>query len=235
MNIIAFDTCFGACSAALISRVSAGDPRGGSRCLVGRYAEMETGHAERLMPMLAEILAAADLTFDRVDAIGATVGPGTFTGVRTSIAAARGLALARDLPVFGTTSLAVMAARARAELGDGADEGPIAVCVDARKGELYFQQFETSGRPFAAPLLLSPAAAVDVVAELPAIAVGSGAAAFAGAASARGQEIRTALPALQPDARYMASMILEKLEPPRPLYLRAPDAKPQSVGGLSSA
>jgi tRNA threonylcarbamoyladenosine biosynthesis protein TsaB len=225
MRILAFDTCFGACSAAILETSESG----AGSCLTSLYEEMDAGHAERLMPMISEVLDRAGLSLRGVDCIGVTVGPGTFTGVRTGIAAARGLALARGLTVVGTTSLAVMGASAVAQLGGSASEVlPMAVCVDARRGQLYVENYP--GRPDARLDEALVATAEEAVLALPDVrlAVGSGAAAFQHAARAIGREVRIDLPRLQPDAAYMTRLPLPKLDPPRPLYLRAPDAKPQA-------
>jgi tRNA threonylcarbamoyl adenosine modification protein YeaZ len=93
---------------------------------------MERGHAEALMPMVAEVLGEARITPRELDLIAATEGPGSFTGVRIAIAAARGLALATGTRLYGTDSLTVMA-RGAIACGFEAD-GPFAVAVDARRG-----------------------------------------------------------------------------------------------------
>src|SRR5262245_40111618 len=121
MNILALDTSMGACSAAVLR----GD--GGTPKLFARQEQMARGHAEALMPMVAETMAEAALPFAQLDLIAATRGPGSFTGVRIAIAAARGLALVTKAKLFGVDSLAVMAHEAAAQ-----SSGPFAVAVDAR-------------------------------------------------------------------------------------------------------
>jgi tRNA threonylcarbamoyl adenosine modification protein YeaZ len=85
---------------------------------------MARGHAEALMPMIAEVMDEARLDFAGLDLIAATTGPGTFTGVRIAIAAARGLALVTRAKLYGTDSLAVMARSARAACDLAADRSP---------------------------------------------------------------------------------------------------------------
>jgi tRNA threonylcarbamoyladenosine biosynthesis protein TsaB len=87
MNILALDTSMGACSAALLCA------NGDAPRLYARHVEMQRGHAEALMPMVAELLSQGGLGASDLDRIATTVGPGSFTGVRIAIAAARGLAL----------------------------------------------------------------------------------------------------------------------------------------------
>ena len=84
------------------------------------YEPRATGHAERLFPMIAEVMDGAGLAFSAIDRIAVTLGPGTFTGVRVGIAAARALALATGKPVVAMTSLAVMAHRAEDAARGGA-------------------------------------------------------------------------------------------------------------------
>ena len=104
MNILALDTSMGACSASVLR--ADGGP---ARVLHLREQMMERGHAEALMPMVAEVMQEAGLDFAGVDLIAATTGPGSFTGVRIAIAAARGLALVTRAQLYGTDSLTVMA------------------------------------------------------------------------------------------------------------------------------
>ena len=112
MNILAFDTCLGAVSVAVRWRGA-----GGEWLMRHAHEVRERGHAERLMPMMAEVMEEAGLAFSDIDRIAVTVGPGTFTGVRVGVAAARGLALASGVATVGATSLAVMAHQADELLG----------------------------------------------------------------------------------------------------------------------
>jgi tRNA threonylcarbamoyl adenosine modification protein YeaZ len=220
MNVLALDTSMGACSAA----VSIGDD--GARKLFARQERMERGHAEALMPMTASIMAEAKLAFSDLDVIAATTGPGSFTGVRIAIAAARGLALVTHAKLFGSDSLTVMA---REAVG-AADGKPFAVAVDARRGMLYLGLYDGAGARREGPLLVAPEEAATTLPRDVAVAVGSGAELLAGAASLRSHEIEARLSALQPSASTLATMALEggEMVPVlKPLYLRPPDAKPQ--------
>ena len=231
MTVLAFDTCLGAVSVAARWQ----GPRG-QWLSCDRFEACETGHAERLMPMIGEVMQEAGLAFGDLERIAVTIGPGTFTGVRGAVAAARGLALASGLPVVGATSLAVMAHRADELLGSR--EGRfLAVAVDARRGMVYFQLFTDASRYAGHPLLLAPADVVAVVAGRPVTVVGSGAAAVADAILAAGGKAEARLPDLQPHARSLALMAadLAPISPVRPLYLRPPDVKPQVDKSLSRA
>jgi tRNA threonylcarbamoyladenosine biosynthesis protein TsaB len=224
MNILALDTSMGACSAAVLST-------DGKHRLYARQAEMARGHAEALMPMVAEVMAEAGIGFADLDLIAATVGPGSFTGVRIAIAAARGLALVTKARLFGIDSLTVMARDALME--GAAPKGPFAVAVDARRGVLYFGLYDDAGAKLDGPLLIAPDDAVALLPQALHLAVGSGAQLIAEAAERQGRHVETALMDLQPSAAALAEIATEASESSatlRPLYLRQPDAKPQARG-----
>jgi tRNA threonylcarbamoyl adenosine modification protein YeaZ len=227
MNILALDTSMGACGAAVLTA----DGR-----VVAREELMARGHAEALLPMVAEVMAEAGLDFAKLDLIAATLGPGSFTGVRIAIAAARGLALVSGTKLWGTDSLTVMA---NATLASGAVETggkPFAVAVDARAAMLYFGLYTAAGDKLDGPVLI---AAGDAVARLPedvAVIVGSGAEALADAALQRGRKLQAKLPELEPGAVALATLAQdagETLPALRPLYLRPPDAKPQASAAVA--
>ena len=223
MNILALDTSMGACSAAVLREGPS------AQRLHALLVEMPRGHAEALMPMVEEVLAEAEIEATDLDLIAATTGPGSFTGVRIAIAAARGLALVTEAKLFGADSLSVMARAARdAGLEPG---GPFAVAVDARRGMLYLGLYDATGTRLDGPLLIAPHDAVDRLPESLSLAVGSGATLLADAAATRGRMITPEHPALQPSAAALAEMALESgttTEVLRPLYMRPPDAKPQA-------
>ena len=223
MNILALDTSMGACSAALLA------VDGAARTLVLREALMARGHAEALMPMVAEVMQESGTAFAELDLIAATVGPGSFTGVRIAIAAARGLALVTHAGLFGTDSLSVMARSALASGEVGA--APFAVAVDARRGMLYLGLYDEAARKIEGPLLIAPDEAVDLLPPDLRIAAGSGAELLAAAGARQGRSIATTLPELQPSAGALAEIAAasgETLPTLKPLYLRPPDARPQA-------
>lgn len=223
MNILALDTSMGACSAAVLRT------DGAARDLTVRQETMARGHAEALMPMVEDVMAEAGLPFTEIDLIAASLGPGSFTGVRIAIAAARGLALVTRAKLYGTDSLTVMA---KAALTTGAlRPGPFAVAVDARRGMLYLGLYDEAGRRLEGPLLIAPEEAVALLPGDLGVAVGSGAALLAEAAERSGRPVQARLPELQPSAASLAEIALEAGETVailRPLYLRPPDAKPQA-------
>jgi tRNA threonylcarbamoyladenosine biosynthesis protein TsaB len=226
VNILALDTCLGAVSAAVRWQTA-----GGEGALREAYETRATGHAERLFPMIDEVLGGAGLDFADIDRIAVTLGPGTFTGVRAGVAAARGFALASGKPVVGMGSLAIMAHRANLLIGRERVGRALAVAVDARRGALYFQLFAEDLTAAGDVLLATPETAAEIIGQRPVLAVGSGAVAVAAAA---GKVAEARLPDLQPHARFLALLAAEltPLDTIRPLYLRQPDAKPQADQGL---
>ena len=238
MNILAFDTCFAACSAAAAKSFDRGASATERVC--GLFEPMEKGHAERLVPMIGEVMLEAGLAFTDLERIAVTNGPGSFTGTRISVAAARALALSFSVDVVAVSSLAVMAEQAARYLasdpsaahGPGIGEATLLIAVDARRGEVYAQQFRTSvADPITAPLLLSVQDAAALAESAPIVVAGSGAEAVAQAANALGHRAAAHLPSLLPDARdlcHVAATMQAGSSAIKPLYLRPADAKPQT-------
>ncbi|MEO1168444.1 MAG: tRNA (adenosine(37)-N6)-threonylcarbamoyltransferase complex dimerization subunit type 1 TsaB [Pseudomonadota bacterium] len=201
--ILAIDTASDACSVALID---GGDIVAEQHEIVGR------GHAEKLVPMIAELPGAG-----RADTILVDCGPGSFTGLRVGLATARALGLGWQVDVLGYGSLALMAAMAFSD-GDAPDR--LAVTILGGHGEMFVQRF--SKEPFAeiAPLAsLRPDAAVDAIEET--LLVGNAASELAARA---GSGTAMALFPRAADARLLPQSF--RMLPPRPIYGRAPDARP---------
>ena len=175
MLILAFDTSGPACTVALW--------RDGQVLAVGREL-MERGQAEALMPMIAAIMGEAGITYAALDKIAVTVGPGSFTGVRAGLAAARGLTLASKVPTVGIlTSTALAAAVPPAERA-GADR--ILVAIDTKRGDLYVQQFLPDGSVLEAPVAMEPSALPAWIGAQHVVIVGDGARVAAEALAERG-------------------------------------------------
>ncbi|MBS4011520.1 MAG: tRNA (adenosine(37)-N6)-threonylcarbamoyltransferase complex dimerization subunit type 1 TsaB [Roseovarius sp.] len=134
--ILAFDTSAAHCAAALLR---------GDRVLSARAEEMGRGQAERLMPLLQEVLDQAGVTWIGLNRIGVGIGPGNFTGIRISVAAARGLALSLGIPTVGISTLDAI----RAQAGTGTP------CVPAPRDMAYVQTRN------AAPELVALASVAD--------------------------------------------------------------------------
>jgi len=233
MNILAFDTCLDAVSVAVRWQGPGGD-------WLMRHAHeaRERGHAERLIPMMTEVMDEAGLAFSDLHRIAVTVGPGTFTGVRVGMAAGRGIALASGLAVVGTTTLAVMAHQADQLLGPTRrGDRLLAVAVDARRGSVYLQLFSGAREEAGPPLLLAADDAVRHIGLRSVIVVGSGGDLLADVIRAARGQVEAALASLQPDARSLALLAADLIpaSPLRPLYRRPPDVKPQADLSLPRA
>jgi tRNA threonylcarbamoyladenosine biosynthesis protein TsaB len=178
-------------------------------------------HAGRLLVLVEEALAAAGASWDAVDRIAVGVGPGSFTGLRLGIATARGLAQARDLPLVGVSSLAALAAGARAR-----GVGPVVAVIDARRGEVFAAADGVFG-----PVALAPE---DLAARIEPgwLAVGDGAVRFREPLERAGAVI----PADDAPVHRVSALQVCRLGATRepadrdallPDYRREPDAKPR--------
>lgn len=200
--ILAIDTSTAACTAALFDQ--SGECIARADELIGR------GHAERLAPMLAELL---DGRSARSILVG--VGPGSFTGIRVGIAAAHGLAIGWDASLSGMSSLALLAASA-------AGDGDIAAAMNGGHGELFVQQFDARLEPVTEVLNLPPAAAASAISARR--VVGPGAKTLVEGRGS-GEAVDSCPSAAQ------ALKLPEKLRSlsPAPVYARAPDAKARTA------
>jgi tRNA threonylcarbamoyl adenosine modification protein YeaZ len=204
--ILGFDTSAAHCAAALLR---------GAEVLETRVEEMSKGQAERLMPMLEEMLARHGIGWRDLVAIGVGVGPGNFTGVRIAVSCARGLALSLEIPAIGVS---LFDARA---LGL---PRPLAVIEDARRGEVYLQIFRDAPE---APQLLPVEQAARAAHGI--AFTGTGAeAAYAICASAVNIDENLGLPLAEAIARIAAQRRATAQPRPAPLYMRAADAAPPS-------
>jgi tRNA threonylcarbamoyladenosine biosynthesis protein TsaB len=145
-RLLAIDTATQACSAALAV----------GETVLTRYEEPGHGHAERILPMVDELLSEAGLGLRQLDALAFGRGPGAFTGLRIAAGVAQGLAFGAGLPVIAVSDLAALAERALGELPGAA----VIVCMDARMGEVYWASFgreDGTAVPLGAERVTSPA------------------------------------------------------------------------------
>ncbi|MFT3732803.1 MAG: tRNA (adenosine(37)-N6)-threonylcarbamoyltransferase complex dimerization subunit type 1 TsaB [Hyphomicrobium sp.] len=221
MNILSLDTCFDACSVAAGRGLRSLTPG-----ISFAFEGMQKGHSERLMPMIEMVMAEAGLEFKSLDRIAATFGPGTFTGTRICVSAARALALATGAEFVALSSLQLMAMSARIP---AAPTRHIAIATDARRDEVYIEVFDRhSLQSVNGPQCLAIEDAAGVLGPGPIVIAGSGAERLAAKANRNGIEATAILPDLLPDA---LDVLFPACELPvtdmlRPLYLRPPDAKP---------
>ena len=217
-TILALDTTTEACSVACW---------GCGKVIAEEFLHLGRGHAEALAPMIASTIARSGLGYEQFDAIAVTIGPGTFTGLRIGLAAARGLALAMCKPMIGVTTLEAVAYAARSE------QRSVLAILDARRSQLYAQGFDSMLMPLNAPSVVSPECIQSIVPDGPYVAVGTG------IALARPHLLRP--PASPGDVTFDAgdgfprATVVARIastRPPaaattvRPIYLRPPDAIP---------
>ena len=221
-SILAIDTALGATAVCVLTN--------GGVAPVSESIPMERGHAEAVVPMIERVVSRAPGGVAGLKRIAVTIGPGSFTGIRVGVSAARALGLAWDLPVVGVSTLSALAAPAIA----ASQWATIAAAIDARHGNVYLQSFSRDGGTQVRPTVLPVDEAVRALGAGPFRLVGSGASMMAIAAWSMGLNADVDERSILVDIAYVARLGL-LADParalPRPLYLKPPDAKP-SAGGL---
>jgi tRNA threonylcarbamoyladenosine biosynthesis protein TsaB len=215
--LLALESASSACSVAVCDDAGA---------VLGRSGADGTGQADRLVELIDRALGAAEVRYQDLDVIAVNHGPGSFTGVRAGVAAARALALALARPVIAVNALEALAAAVGAQAS-----GTIVAALDARRGQVYVQMFDHRLAALGAPSALAPEEVRLDAAAAPVHLVGSGAA-LLGARLAEAPPVLAA--SVEADAVAVARRALARLaagERPsagravRPLYLRPPDAR----------
>ena len=219
MLILAIDTALDACAACVLDTNAA-------RLIAQESQAMKRGHAEALMPLIGRVIGQAGIAFAALDRIAVTTGPGSFTGLRVGLSAARGIGLAADKPVVGLSTLTAYAAPV---VGQNAAQ-PVVSAIDARHDQVYFQVVSGDGgslmRPRVAPIEEALGAAQFGAVHL----VGNAAQILADRWPADALPPFKVDPQPAPDIAWLAwlgAAVSPDIAPARPYYLRAPDAKPQ--------
>jgi tRNA threonylcarbamoyladenosine biosynthesis protein TsaB len=220
--VLAIDAALGACAAAVYDA-------GLGQTLAVQSIDMERGHAEALLPLIERVMYQSRIAFEDLDRIVTTVGPGSFTGLRVGISAARGIGLACDKPVVGVSTLDALTAPYVTET----ETVPIVAAIDARHGNFYLQMIGAGGRKLISPRVMSMADALRSIAIGLVRIIGSG----AGPIAAQWPTPDIPAPLLvdaraAPDILWIARLGARTdpvKSPPKPLYLRAPDATPQGA------
>lgn len=224
MRILAIDTALQACSAAVL------DTAGDHDRVTTRSVPMVRGHAEALMPLIAAVMSEAATEFADLDRIAVTVGPGSFTGLRVGVSAARAIALASGKPAVGVTTLAALAA----PFFDDGTGGTVLPVIDARHDRVYMQVFAAGGRSLAGPRIATVHIAAHAALAGPTRIVGN-AARLIEAVWPPGEPPPSSTPAPAPDIAWVARLAVLRDDlavPVRPLYLSEADAHPQEAGIL---
>lgn len=223
MLVLAIDTALEACSAAIFDS--------GQETIVAAESEvMARGHAESSMPLVERVMRDAGLDFFALDRIAVTVGPGSFTGLRVGIAAARGIALAAKKEVVGITTLAALAAPYIA----AEPNIPVAAAIDGRHRHVYFELYGVQRRVLLPPRIVPVEDAVHAAAGASARLVGSGARMMADLWPDP-MHLPPTDERRAPDINWVARLGAQanpRQAPPKPLYLRPPDAHPQTASIL---
>lgn len=225
--ILAFDAAGAALSVAVC--------RGG-RTLSALHLPMRRGHVELLLPAIDQVLRAANLALADVDAVATTVGPGSFTGLRTGLAAAQGLAFGAGKALVGVDRFTALAARVSREAGSNQMDRPIVIAFDSKAASLYLQAFDANLDPLpgwpAEGRNMTVAEAAAALNGITPLLAGDGVPALLdlGLAGAdTGVRVLT--------APMMAAIAATELAqdrtgwPPQPLYLAPPRAKLPKHGG----
>ena len=227
MLILAIDTALDACAAAVLDTET-------GRMVAHESQPMKRGHAEALMPLIGRVMTRSGLAFTALDRIAVTTGPGSFTGLRVGLSAARGIALAAKKPAVGLTTLSAYAAPLISE----DIEHPIISAIDARHDHVYFQVVSGVGDALVSPRVAPIEEALDASRFGAAYLVGNAALLLAD------RWPMTAPPPLSVDAQpapdiawvaWLGAAADPDAAPPRPYYLRPPDAKPSQEQPLQSA
>ena len=205
--LLALETSDRLCAACLIDTAT-------GAVLSSKTLDLGRGHAEKMMDVIADLLAEAGKDYTSLTRLAVCVGPGCFTGIRVALATATGLSVALGIPVTGVTALQALALQAPPD----ADGKPILSLIDAHRGDVFVQVFSADAIPAdqARQIPLEEAAALTKTGNF--FVYGSGAHLLAGT----GQD---ALPHV--DAVALAALNPAMSVAPKPLYLRKPDAKPQ--------
>src|SRR5438270_867053 len=219
MLILAIDTALDACAAAVLDTGAGG-------VIAQESQAMKRGHAEALMPLIARVMKVSGVAFAALDRIAATTGPGSFTGLRVGLSAARGIALAAGQPAVGVTTLTAFAAPIISGIGE---PHPVLTAIDARHDHVYFQVLGGDGSSLIKPKVAPIAEALDAAHFGAPYLVGNAAKILADRWPADAAPPFKIDQQAAPDIAWVAwlgAAVNPESAPARPYYLRAPDAKP---------
>lgn len=241
MLILAIDTALDACAAAVLDA-------GAGKLLSRHSVTMTRGHAEAVMPLIARVMSEASVPFSSLDRIAVTTGPGSFTGLRVGISAARGIGLAAGRPVIGVTTLWAYAApllRAHGgqvagqvigQVGGHVTGRVIVTAIDARHDQVYLQAVGGDGRVLIEPKVATVTEALEAARFGAPHLVGNAAALLAARWSPDAPPPVGVDAASAPDiacVAWLGAAADPAASPARPFYLRPADAKPaQTHAGL---
>ncbi|MBB6469636.1 tRNA threonylcarbamoyl adenosine modification protein YeaZ [Aminobacter lissarensis] len=218
MILLAIDCAASLCAASVYD-VAAGRELG--RCV----RDLGKGHAEHLMAVIDEALTQAGKSYADLGRIAVSTGPGSFTGVRVAVSAARGFSLALKVPAVGVTTLEALAAETRDKFGTRV----VLAALDAGRAEIHAAVYDETGNALRKPAVLTLDEAASIVASEQVALAGTASQLIADAVR---DKVFTFGPiSATADIGTYARLAAGKAgdgERPKPIYLRAPDAKPQA-------
>ena len=217
MIVLALDTALASCSVCLFDSER-------DKVVASESAMLGRGHAEALLPMVERVVAKLDAGWQGIGRFGVVVGPGSYTGLRVGISAARAAALATGRPAVGITTFAAFAAPLVA-VSEGV---AIAVAIDAKHGNVFFQIFSPEGRAAGEPAALSLELAVERIGGEPLHLAGSGASLLQAALSRVGRAAKSVIVEAAPDIVSVAKLTVSahpRMAPADPLYIKGADAR----------
>jgi tRNA threonylcarbamoyl adenosine modification protein YeaZ len=214
--LLAIDCSAGLCAACVCDSGADGE-------LGRKVLDLGKGHAEHLMAVIEEALKAAGKSYRDLDAVAVSVGPGSFTGVRVGVSAARGLALALDIPAIGVTTLEALAL----EAGQKFPGRPVLAALEAGRGEIHAALYDELGIPRYGPAVTTLGQAAGMAAQVSPVLAGTAAGPIA---DLLGRPADIGPTGATADIVVYARAAARKGpgEKPRPVYLREADAKPQA-------
>lgn len=223
MLTLAIDTAANFCSACLWDEAS-------DRVIAEEERDIGRGHAEQLMQVVETVMRSSGREYRELGRIAVAIGPGSFTGIRVGVAAARGFGLALGIPVAGVTTLEALAA-------DAVDRsaGPFTVAVRGGRGQYFMQDFDASGQLIGGPAAVDEAAAVAAVSAETTLLVGNAASDIAGELAANDRHLPALIDRATGGIATVARLSAGSSHAPVPLYLRGADAKPQEGFALARA
>lgn len=216
MRVLALDTALERVAACVLEH-EAEEP------LAQESLELQRGHAEALIPLVDRVVAQVEGGLGSIDRVAVTVGPGSFTGIRIGIAAAKAIALARDVPVVGVSTLSAFAA----PLIIAGVDGVVAAAMPARGGQVFLAAFAQGGRPLFEPRITDAHSARRSLGEGPLHLIGPAAPRLAEESALRDPAVSTCLATPLPDMAFVARLGLvanARTAPPEPLYIAPPYA-----------
>jgi tRNA threonylcarbamoyladenosine biosynthesis protein TsaB len=223
MKILALDTASSWCAAAIYDS-------GTDKVLAEASENIGKGHAEVLMEYIERVMMQSGIAMSELDRVAVNIGPGSFTGVRIGVSAARGFALALGRPAIGISAFDALAS----EVATSHPGHPVLVLLEAHRGEIYAQAFDADGSARCNPMVVSrDEALVLAQQQIDGTVLAGSAAATLNEMLAGTFSVARVEPTGQIGTYAKLSVMSEPGEAPKPLYMRGPDVKPQTGFALA--